>query len=100
MHKLIVPTAAVALLAATSFALAADAQAMIKNIDAKKDTMTLDSGATCWAPPSVKLSHFKVGQKVDVTYTQANGKVEISTVQAGRLTASASQSGRRRPIEA
>jgi Cu/Ag efflux protein CusF len=43
--------------------------------------MTLDTGATYWAPASVKLSSFKVGQKVDVTYTQANGKMEISAVK-------------------
>ncbi len=81
MRKLIVPTAAFALLAATSFAFAADAKGMIKSIDAVKDTMTLDSGATYWAPASVKLSTFKVGQKVDITYTEANGKMEISAVK-------------------
>ncbi len=81
MRKLVIPAAAVALLAATSFAFAADAKGMIKSIDTAKDTMTLDTGATYWAPASVKLSGFKVGQKVDVTYTQANGKMEISAVK-------------------
>jgi len=81
MRKLVVPTAAIAVVAATSFAFAADAKGMIKSIDTMKDTMTLDTGATYWAPSSVKLSTFKVGEKVDVTYTQANGKMEISAVK-------------------
>ncbi|MBV9218408.1 MAG: DUF1344 domain-containing protein, partial [Methylobacteriaceae bacterium] len=50
---------------------------MIKSIDTV-DTVTLDNGSTYWAPSTVKLSGFKVGQKVNITYTQANGKMEIS----------------------
>jgi len=81
MQKLVIPAAAVALFVATSFAFAADAKGMIKSIDTTKDTMTLDNGSTYWAPSSVKLSSFKVGQKVDVTYTEANGNMEISAVK-------------------
>jgi Cu/Ag efflux protein CusF len=81
MQKLVIPAAAAALFAATSFAFAADAKGVIKSIDTAKDMMTLDSGATYWAPSSIKLSSFKVGEKVDVTYTQANGKMEISAVK-------------------
>ena len=67
--------------ATTHLAFAADEKGMIKSIDIAKDTMTLDAGATYWAPASVKLSSFKVGQTVDVTYTQASGKMEISAVK-------------------
>ncbi|MBV9244265.1 MAG: DUF1344 domain-containing protein, partial [Methylobacteriaceae bacterium] len=37
---------------------------MIKSIDTV-DTVTLDNGSTYWAPSTVKLSGFKVGQKVN-----------------------------------
>jgi Cu/Ag efflux protein CusF len=81
MRKLVIPAAAIALMAATSFAFAADAKGTIKTIDTTKSMITLDNGSSYWAPASVKLSKFKVGQKVDVTYTMAKGKMEISTVK-------------------
>ena len=38
-------------------------------------------GATYWAPASVKISHHKAGDKVDITYTEANGKKEVTAVK-------------------
>lgn len=81
MRNLIIPGAAVALLAATSFAFAADATGTIKSINTTKAMMTLDNGSSYWAPASVKLSNFKVGEKVSVTYTMAKGKMEISSLK-------------------
>ena len=82
MRNLVLPTVAAALFAAISVASAASASGMIKSIDTV-DTVTLDNGSTYWAPSTVKLSGFKVGQKVNITYTQANGKMEISAVTPG-----------------
>ena len=46
-----------------------------------KDTVTLADGATYSAPASMKLSSYKVGQKVAITYTQSNGKMEVSAMK-------------------
>lgn len=81
MRGILMPAAAAALLAVVSTAYAADATGVIKSIDTVKDTITLTGGATYWAPAAVKLSTYKVGQKVDVTYTQSNGKMQISAVK-------------------
>ena len=81
MHKFAIPAVAAALLGTMSVALAANATGTIKSIDATKETVTLSDGSTYAAPPSMKLSSFKVGQKVDVTYTQSGGKMEMSAMK-------------------
>jgi Cu/Ag efflux protein CusF len=81
MRKILIPVVATALFAAVSIANAADATGVIKSIDTVKDTITLADGATYAAPASVKLSTYKVGQKVAITYTQSNGKMEASAVK-------------------
>ena len=81
MRTFVIPAAAVALLGAISAASAADAVGVIKSIDAAKDMITLDNGSSYAAPSTMKLSDFKVGQKVDVTYSLSNGKMEISALK-------------------
>jgi Cu/Ag efflux protein CusF len=81
MRTFVIPAAAVALLGAISVASAADATGVIKSIDAAKDMVTLDNGSSYTAPSTVKLTNFKVGQKVEITYTQSNGKMEISAMK-------------------
>ena len=81
MRKSAFPAAAIALLAAISTANAANAVGVIKSIDAAKDMITLDNGSSYAAPSTMKLSDFKVGQKVDVTYSLSNGKMEISALK-------------------
>jgi Cu/Ag efflux protein CusF len=80
MKKIVIPTAAAALFAAMSIANAASATGMIKSIDISKDTVTLDNGMIYWAPATVKISNFKVGEKVKITYTQTNGKMQLSAL--------------------
>ena len=58
---------AIAFLGAASVAYAADATGAIKSLDTAKDSITLDNGSTYMAPESVKLSDFKVGEKVTVS---------------------------------
>ena len=43
--------------------------------------VTLDTVRLSSAPSTMKLSDFKVGEKVDVTYTQSDGKMEISAMK-------------------
>jgi len=82
MKNMIVPILAAVLFAGASTAFAADASGKIKSIDTTKDLVTLDNGSSYVAPSTVKLSSFKVGEKVDITYTTNNGKMQIDTMKA------------------
>jgi Cu/Ag efflux protein CusF len=79
--KPLVPAVATLFLASVSLAYAADATGMIKAIDMTKGMVTLDDGSTFVAPSTVKLSTFKVGEKVSVDYMTNAGKNEIKTMK-------------------
>jgi Cu/Ag efflux protein CusF len=81
MRMLIGAVLATALLGAASVAYAADATGKIKSLDMTKDMVTLDSGSSYMAPKSVKLSDFKVGQKVTVSYTKAGDKMDVTSIK-------------------
>jgi Cu/Ag efflux protein CusF len=70
-----------ALLALASAADAAEATGKIKSLDMSKDMVTLDNGSTYIAPKSTKLSDFKVGEKVTVSYTKAGDKMDIASIK-------------------
>jgi uncharacterized protein (AIM24 family) len=72
---------ATALIGASSLALAADATAKIKSLDMSKDMITLDNGSSYMAPKGVKLSNFKVGEKVTVSYTRAGSNMDITSIK-------------------
>jgi hypothetical protein len=72
---------ATALLDAASFAYAADATGTIKSLDTTKDMVTLDNGSSYMAPKGVKLSDFKVGEKVRVSYAKAGDKMDIMSIK-------------------
>jgi len=80
MKKLIVPASAAALLALASVASAANVTGTIKSIDAAKGTVELNNGSVYSAPSKIKLSQFKVGEKVSVNYEKTKGKMELSTL--------------------
>ena len=69
------------LLGAASVAYAADATGTIKSLDMSKDMITLDNGASFMAPKSVKLSDFKVGEKVTVSYTKAGDRMDATSIK-------------------
>ena len=75
MRSLNIAATTVAVLAGASFAYAGTSVGVIKSINAAKDTITLKNGDTYAAPKTVKLSNFKVGEKVDVTYATLKGKM-------------------------
>jgi len=81
MRMLVGALLATALLGAASAAYAANATGKIKSLDMTKDTVTLDSGSSYMAPKSVKLSNFKVGEKVTVSYTKAGDKMDITSMK-------------------
>jgi Cu/Ag efflux protein CusF len=72
---------ATALVGAASAAYAANATGKIKSLDMTKDMVTLDNGSTYLAPKSMKLSGFKVGEKVTVNYTKTGGKMDITSIK-------------------
>jgi uncharacterized protein (AIM24 family) len=72
---------AAALLGAASVAYAADATGTIKSLDMSKDMITLDNGSSYMAPKSVKLSDFKVGEKVTVSYSKAGDKMDATSIK-------------------
>jgi hypothetical protein len=70
-----------ALLGAASVAYAADSTGKIKSLDTTKDMVTLDNGSSYMAPKSLKLSDFKVGEKVTVSYTKASDKMDATSIK-------------------
>lgn len=81
MRTLVGAVLATALLGAASVAYAADATGKIKSLDMTKDRVTLDNGSSYMAPKSVKLSDFKVGEKVTVNYTKAGDKMDVTSIK-------------------
>jgi Cu/Ag efflux protein CusF len=80
MSRFVIPAVVAGVFAAASLAYAATASGTIKNIDMAKDTVTLNNGSTFVAPSTLKLSAFKVGEKVSVTYSQSSGKMRASAL--------------------
>jgi Cu/Ag efflux protein CusF len=72
---------AAALLGAASVAYAADATGAIKSLDMTKNMVTLDNGSSYMAPKGMKLSDFKVGEKVTVSYTKAGDKMDATSIR-------------------
>ncbi|CAN7197160.1 DUF1344 domain-containing protein [Rhizobium rhizogenes] len=60
------------------FAESADVQSTIKKVDAKNFSITLDDGKNYQAPEDFDFSGLKVGVKVDVFYTEVDGKRVIN----------------------
>ena len=81
MRMLVGAVLATALLGSASIAYAADATAKIKSLDMTKDMVTLDNGSSYMAPKSMKLSDFKVGEKVTVSYTKTGDKMDLNSIK-------------------
>ena len=72
---------AAALLGAASVAYAADTTGTIKSLDTSKDMITLDNGSSFMAPKGMKLSNFKVGEKVTVSYNKSGNKMDVTAMK-------------------
>jgi Cu/Ag efflux protein CusF len=81
MRIVVTAVAATALLGAVSVAFAADATGKIKNVDMNKDMIKLDNGSSYIVPKSVKLSDFKVGEKVTVIYNKTGDKFDVTSIK-------------------
>lgn len=62
-------------------AFAAEATGVIKNLDAAKNMVSLDNGASYDVAKGVKLANFKVGEKVTITYSQAGKMMDASAIK-------------------
>jgi Cu/Ag efflux protein CusF len=88
MRVLIVSLAAMALLGAVSAAGAAstadvlNATANIKSLDPATHMVTLDNGSTYLATPNIKLSSFKVGEKVAFSYFKSGDNLDLMWMRA------------------
>jgi Cu/Ag efflux protein CusF len=82
MRKLMIAAGAAALLASVSLASAADATGAIQSIDVAAGTVTLDSGQTFTLSADLvqAAANWKVGDKVTVTYDEADGKMTATAV--------------------
>jgi hypothetical protein len=70
MRKIVGAFAATALIGTASLAYAAStATGDIKSLNRSAHTLTLDNGPIFIAPPTAKLSNFKVGEAVTVAYS-------------------------------
>jgi len=81
MRMFVSAALAAAVLGAASVAYAADATGTIKSLDMSKDMVTLDNGASYVAPKSMKLSGFKVGEKVTVSYTKSGDRMDATSIK-------------------
>jgi hypothetical protein len=72
---------AAALIGAASIAYAADATGKIKSLDMSKDMITLDNGSSYMAPKGAKLSDFKVGERVTVSYTKVGDRMDATSIK-------------------
>ena len=72
---------ATAILGSATAVYAAGATGKIKSLDMTKNMVTLDNGSSYLAPKTVKLSDFKVGEKVTVSYTKSGDKMDISSIK-------------------
>ena len=58
------------------------ANGTIKALDAKAMTVTLEDGSVYMLPAGFKISGFKVGEKVTLTWEMKNGVKDIDTLVA------------------
>jgi Cu/Ag efflux protein CusF len=81
MRKFMVAAGAAALLAASTFgALGAEATGAIKSIDMTAKTVTLEDGTIYVLPTGFDTASVKVGDKVKITFDEADGKMTATEV--------------------
>ncbi len=89
MRIFLIAATAAALVGGASLAYAANTVGSIKSINTIKDSVTLANGSTYWAPKTMKLSNFKVGEKVAIAYTQAKSRMGQERMDVQTLTPAA-----------
>ena len=81
MRKFMIAAGAAALLAASTIAaIAADASGAITSIDVAASTVTLEDGKMYVLPAGFDAASIKVGDKVNITFDEADGKMTATAV--------------------
>ena len=82
MRRILFPAAAIALMASSLGAFAADTHTtgVIKSVDIKAMTLTLEDGTTYVLPAGFKDPGLKAGVKVDVAWQMKNSKHDADAV--------------------
>ena len=80
MRILVGAAVAASVIGVAGAALAAETTGVIKSLNSTKDVVTLDNGATYDVAKGVNLSHFKVGEKVTITYSQAGKMMDATAI--------------------
>lgn len=81
MRQLLISTAAVAIVAATSFgAVAFETRSVLIAVDPAANTITLDNGVVLEMMPDFDVSALPVGQLVEVDYNPATREVQYLDV--------------------
>lgn len=80
MNRFVVPAALAAVMATSSLALADQSVGTVKHFDSKAMTLTLKDGSMFYLPQGFKDPGIKTGEKVQITWSMANGKHEASAV--------------------
>jgi Cu/Ag efflux protein CusF len=82
MRKFVLPLILVASLGASSMAMAAasTAEGVIKSIDAKAMTLTLENGTVYQLAKTIKVATLKTGEKVKITWDKVGNANEASAV--------------------
>ena len=82
MRKFVLPLIIVASLGASSMAMAAasTAEGVIKSIDAKAMTLTLDNGTVYHLAKTIKVASLKAGEKVKITWEKVGTANDASIV--------------------
>jgi Cu/Ag efflux protein CusF len=73
MKRIVMPLVAGLALTAATVAYGASASGAIKSIDPTAHSITLDNGQVFVFGSSMKLSTYKVGEKVKITFAAQNG---------------------------
>ncbi len=79
MNKLIASLAVLALM--TSAAMAATVSGIVKQVDPKTDSITLEDGKTFTLGEAVEGDSLKPGQRITVTYDVKAGKMVASKIE-------------------
>ncbi len=85
MRKFALPLVLLASMSASSLAFAATpstVEGLIKAIDTKTDTITLDNGTVYHLAKTIKIASFKVGEKVKITFEKKGNDLDASAVVA------------------
>ena len=83
MRKFVLPLIIVASLGASSLAMAATpstAEGVIKSIDAKAMTLTLDNGMVYHLAKTIQVAALKAGEKVKITWEKVGAANDASIV--------------------